>query len=190
LLAAGYARLNRSILQNQEEPAITGFLVQEIRSFLESMEAPAWAARFTVHDDPPINHPGTAGTSRSRVDLEIERAQHGPRPRFQFEAKRLYNKDSVSEYLGEGGLGCFLSGRYAAGHDDAGMLGYVQAQTARDWVAKIQKRMEGKRRNLLLDEQEDIWQTRADPSFECSYSSLHNRPGKPIRIHHTFLACC
>jgi hypothetical protein len=176
-------------LQNQEEPAITGFLVQEIRCFLESAGAPTWAAKFTVHDDPPINRPGTAGKTRPRVDFEIERIQFGPRPRFQFEAKRLYDKNSVSEYIGERGLGCFLSGRYAAGHADAGMLGYVQAQTVRDWVAKIQKRMEYARRELYLGEQQEVWQTRADPSFEDSFSSLHNRPGKPIRIHHTFLRC-
>ena len=86
LLAAGYARLDRSVLQHEEEPAITGFLVRELRNFVESPEAPAWAARFAVLDDPPLNHLATAGKSRPRVDLEFEITQRGPRPRFQFEA--------------------------------------------------------------------------------------------------------
>ena len=190
LLAAGYSRLERPLLRDQEEPAITGFLVREIRGFIESAEAPSWAIRFAIHDDPPIDSPGAIGKARPRVDIEMERVQPGPRPRFQFEAKRLYRNNSVGEYLGEAGLQNFLSGRYAAEHDDAGMIGYIQVQPVQSWIMKIQERMEDARKELLLEEQGDIWQSRADPFIESSYSSVHLRPGRPIRIHHTFLTCC
>jgi hypothetical protein len=191
LLAAGYLRLERTLLRDQEEPAITGFLVREIRKYIESPEAPKWAHSFAVHDDPPIDFPGTAGKLRPRVDIEMERIQPGPRPRFQFEAKRLYTGTSVSEYLGKNGLRNFLSGRYAAEHEDAGMLGYVQTQPVHDWVARIEKRMEDNHKELLLDDVTGgAWQRRTDPGLESSFSSLHRRPGKSILIHHTFLTCC
>jgi hypothetical protein len=182
--------LDRSVLRDQEEPAITGFLVQEMRRYIESPQAPSWAVRFAVHDDPPINHPGTAGKRRPRVDIEMERIQQGPRPRFQFEAKRLYTRNSVREYLGEDGLLSFLAGRYAAEHQDAGMIGYVQVPPVRDWIGRIQERMERSRKDLSLEDEGDAWQSRADPQLQSSYSSFHLRLGRPIRIHHTFLECC
>lgn len=190
LIAAGYSRMERAPLRDQEEPAITGFLVREIRQYIESQEAPEWAHSFAVHDDPPINYRDTTGRSRPRADIEMERTQPGPRARFQFEAKRLYRGSSVSEYLGQNGLQNFLSGRYAAEHEDAGMIGYVQAQPVHDWVARIEKRMEDNRKELLLDAKGEAWQPRADPWLESSFSSLHRRPGKAILIHHTFLTCC
>jgi hypothetical protein len=190
LLAEGYAQLDRVALWDQEEPTITGLLVKEIRRFIERSDAPSWAATFAVHDDPPIEYPGTLGKSRPRVDIEMERVQPGPRPRFQFEAKRLYTSASVGEYLGKEGLQNFLSGRYAAEHIDGGMLGYVQTRSVEEWVALIQKRMDAARIRLLLDPQGVIWQTREDPRLENSYSSLHRRRGASIRIHHTFLECC
>jgi hypothetical protein len=190
LLAAGYSGLDRSVLRDQEEPAITGFLIKEIRRYIESSEAPAWAVSFAVHDDPPLDHPGTTGKRRPRVDIEMERVQRGTRPRFQFEAKRLHTRDSVREYLGEGGLLSFLTGRYAAEHEDAGMIGYVQAPPVHEWVARIQKRMEGARKELSMNAEGEAWRSRTDPRLQSSYESLHLRPGRPIRIHHTFLECC
>ena len=190
LIAAGYSQLDRVTLNNQEEPAITGFLVREIRCYIESPTAPSWATHFTVHDDPPIESPGAAGKSRPRVDIEMERVQAGPRPRFQFEAKRLHTGASVSEYVGENGLQSFLSGRYAATHRDAGMLGYVQTRSVQDWLVRIQRKMDTTRSKLFLDAQGVVWQSRTDPLLAHSYSSLHQRPGMPIRIHHTFLECC
>jgi hypothetical protein len=68
-------------------------------------------------------------------------SSHSPRLRFQFEAKRLHRKDSVSEYLGREGLGMFTSGQYAAQHNVAGMLGYVQTETISDWADRINTAM-------------------------------------------------
>ena len=189
LIAAGHSRLEWTNLRDQEEPTITGLLVKEMRQYIESSRAPSWAATLAVHDDPPIEYAGKVGRARPRVDIEFERIQPGPRPRFQFEAKRLNRAESVGEYLGKDGMGSFLSGRYAAKHGEAGMLGYVQLQPAQTWIVKIQRRMEESRKALYLDMEGDIWQLRTDPWFENSYSSFHRRPGRPIRIHHIFLEC-
>jgi hypothetical protein len=124
------------------------------------------------------------------VDIELERIQPGLRPRFQFEAKRLYRKWSIDEYVGKDGLQNFLSGRYAAEHADAGMLGYVQVQPVQKWIGKIQHRMEDQSREFFIEAREDAWRPRADSEFEHSFSSLHRRPGGPVQIHHTFLECC
>jgi len=190
LLAAGFSQLEPKTLRDQEEPAITGLLVKAIRHYLEGPAAPQWSIAFAVHDDPPVEYQNRTGRARPRVDIELERAQPGRRPRFQFEAKRLYRGDSINEYLGEDGLLSFLSGKYAAEHEDAGMLGYVQEQPVRDWVARIQQRMKDGADGFFLDARKGTWRSRADPELEHSYSSLHMRAGRLLLIHHTFLECC
>jgi hypothetical protein len=177
-------------LKDKEEPAITGLLVKAIRDAIDGKERLTWAARYAVHDDLPINDGPKEGKKRPRVDIEVESTQPVPHPRFQFEAKLLHRSDSVAEYVGPRGLGCFLSGQYASGHDDAGMLGYVQNGGVPDWVDKICGKLESDRAKYNLSPRGACWKERpAVPGLEFSYQSTHMRTGKSIDIHHTFLVC-
>lgn len=144
LIAAGYERMDHISFADEQEPAITGELVREIRAYLEVFEdAPPWARYYSVHDDPPLAAEGRLGRHRRRVDIEFERVSAGKRPRLRFEAKRLSSPTghSTGGYLGEDGLGCFLSGAYPSTHGEAGMLGYVQSGSEEDWVRKIHDRL-------------------------------------------------
>ena len=138
-VAEGYARMDAARYADAEEPAITGELVAQMRRFLESGEAPEWADRYSVHDDPPLDVPGRQGKRRPRVDVEVECLAPGRRPRLRFEAKRLKpsGNRAVSVYLGSEGLGCFLAGRYPLTHGEAGMLGYVQCDDKAIWADRI-----------------------------------------------------
>ena len=140
LIAEGYARMDKAAFASEQEPAITGELVRQMRAYLESgAGVPAWVRHYSIHDDPPLNVDGRLGKARPRVDIEFERVAYGPRPRLRFEAKRLNstNGHTVSVYLGRDGLGCFLSGRYPATHGEAGMLGYVQSEDETAWSERI-----------------------------------------------------
>jgi hypothetical protein len=132
--------MDKAAFSQQQEPAITGELVREMRAYLElGPAAPVWAANYSIHDDPPLNTDGRLGSSRRRVDIVFERLAPGTRPRLQFEAKRLDSNTghTVAGYLGGEGLGCFLSGRYPLTHSEAGMLGYVQSASEEAWAKKI-----------------------------------------------------
>jgi hypothetical protein len=132
--------MKKAAFAAEREPVVTGELVREIRAYLESgAAAPSWAAYYTIHDDPPRSVSGKLGIARPRVDIEFERVVPGPRPRLQFEAKRLDTPTghTVSGYLGKDGLGCFTSGRYPMKHHEAGMLGYVQSETEQIWADRI-----------------------------------------------------
>ena len=134
LLAAGYARLTKpAALASKEETEITGLLVDGMRDAIEGPQRLAWASRYAVHDDRPISQTDRQGRSRARIDIEVERTMPGPHPRFQFEAKRLHRGDSVSEYVGDNGLGAFLDGTYASSCAAAGMLAYVQISDSKSW---------------------------------------------------------
>jgi len=138
LLLRGYDVIIGEDLSRAEETSITGELVRGVREVLESEEAEDWMQLFELYDDPPQNIPGRLGRSRPRVDIEFVRLSgRGRRPRFHIEAKRLYRSDSIKEYFGDEGLGCFIVGRYAAHEAAGGMLGYVQTDTALKWSARI-----------------------------------------------------
>ena len=138
ILKGGYDRLNHSRYQAEEEPAITGELACAARTFIEGPGAPAWAARYSVHDDPPVSAAGKRGKRRPRLDIQIERTGPGPHPRFGFEAKRLCKGHSgVAAYVGVKGLGALLDGTYCSEDDEAGMLGYVQSESEQDWADKL-----------------------------------------------------
>ena len=133
--------------------------------------------------------PGRRGKRRRRVDLAFVRTQHGPRPRFQVEAKRLYCPASLGDYLGEDGLQRILNGDYAAEHPDAGMLGYVQRDTPDAWATRLEERL-GQAGCVHAVREGGEFQP-ASPSRELShtYRSCHDRSsvGFPVDIYHTLL---
>jgi hypothetical protein len=189
LLAEGYARLTTAGLGSKEETEITGQLVDAIRLAIEGPQRLAWASSYSVHDDAPLSVGGAEGKARQRIDILFEQTGPGPHPRFHFEAKRLYRDDSVAEYVGAKGLGCFVSGAYAADRNAAGMLGYVQNKAV-DWEAKIQTKLGSDRATYGLSAGGDVWQRFpfADVPL-TSYRSSHARATSPLDVFHTFLPC-
>lgn len=189
LIAIGYARMNAVSFKTEEEPVITGELVLAMNAAIEASDAPSWANHLVVLDDPSINAPGRRGKRRRRVDIEVVRAERGERPRLQFEAKRLYAKGSVDEYLGPDGMGRFLTGDYAAEHDNAGMLGYVQTGEPDNWAHEIEKNLDENRETYGVTEDGDFQPHHLTPSLDHTYRSKHDRAtvGKPITIFHTLL---
>jgi hypothetical protein len=195
LVAQGFLGLPREDLSEKDEPTITGFLVEAIRNVLDDHESPRWVERYAVQEERPVEGAAAAeGARRPRVDIEFESNRSRPRPRFQLEAKRLRTSDSksVANYLGENGLGCFLEGRYASDHDQAGLLGYVQAGELSMWAQRIQTRLAKSRRQYRLAEDcTGLVQNPQTGELEHCYRSVHTRTvvQVPIAIHHIFLDC-
>jgi hypothetical protein len=191
LLELGYRKLTPSAWSTAEETAITGEIVRAMDEVLENPPRP-WFRHFSVHDDPPVNTPGRLGRSRKRLDIKIVSSQYLPRNRFSFEAKRLGKHNPVGNYVGPEGLGCFLKGDYADKEDDAGMLGYVQSDTAKNWARKIQAKLEEPHNDFALYDNSS-WRKhfmRSGPTY--TYRTRHNRValGRPIDIYHTLLMFC
>jgi hypothetical protein len=181
VLATGFQRLVAATLAKKEETAITGLLVEQMRAFVASRDCPRGAQHFSVHDDRPEGTNGLEGKRRPRIDIVVERTGMGTRPKFHFEAKRLDRSDSVAEYVGEDGMGCFLSGKYAKGEPDAGMLGYVQQGTPETWAQRL--------REKLATESVAWAQHSLHVSLPHSYRSSHTRDGQPFGLFHVLLVC-
>lgn len=179
VLAGGFRRLVAATLAEKEETAITGVLVDEMRALLERRDCPKGAEHFSVHDDRPESGDGVEGSSRPRIDIIVERTGQGPRPRFHFEAKRLNRSDSVAKYIGNEGMECFLSGKYANHDPDAGMLGYVQRDTPETWATRLSTKLSGAG-----------WALHSlHASLPHSYRSNHTRGGRPFELFHVLLLC-
>jgi hypothetical protein len=194
LLAWGYAdSLQRVQTNNQQEPDITGFIAEAIKKRRNDINCPDWCERIVVEDDPPIPGGGRTGRSRWRPDLIFTLIGSGkkPLPEYYFEAKRLRKpyKTSVNEYIGEDGLGCFLSGKYAPKCVEAGMLGYVQSDNVNSWITKLHMALEHSRlhMNELLVLSPPCAVHIID-AFSDEWVSQHNRSvGTPVTIHHILL---
>jgi hypothetical protein len=191
LIAEGYARMEKAAFASELEPAITGELVRQMRAYLESgATAPTWAVFYTIHDDPPRSVVGKLGIARPRVDIEFERVVSGPRPRLQFEAKRLDTPTghTVSGYLGKDGLGCFTSGRYPMTHHEAGMLGYVQSETEEIWADRIELALRKEKAKYMATDPPFSYQ-RLHSLLRYTYRSHHRQGKRPefVTIHHILL---
>lgn len=189
LILMGYERLDAASHQNSDEQVISGKLACMIERAMEEKNAPRWVVHFSVHDDPPLNAPDREGKHRRRVDIMIVKSQRGPRPKLQFEAKRLYDNGPARLYLGEEGLGCFLSGKYAREHEQAGMLGYVQTHDEQTWADRIQTRLDEGRNEYAVCEDGGWNKHTVIDDLEHTYLTRHDRtdPPRPITIYHILL---
>lgn len=193
MLAWGYADSRHRVRIAEEEPTITGFIAEAIQNRLDALDCPPWCDQIVIKDDPPIPGGGRTGRRRWRPDLIFESVDgRKPRPKYYFEAKRLRKLQSINDYVGEDGLGCFLSGRYAPESDEAGMLGYVQCDDVSTWVERLQLAIgqdsQDKNDFLLLSPQ---CQVQIVEAFPLEWMSKHGRQTrKSIFIHHILLDCC
>jgi len=194
LLKWSYDRLDAQKYQDSEEEDITGELVKNMNEILQDRSFPTWVGKFAVHEDPRINASDRKGKNRQRLDIELERVCHGPRPRYPFEAKRLSSNThaTIGKYLGSEGLGEFLAGNYAREADEAGMLGYVQSETPVDWAKKAHNKFKNTP-DLVQTCHGGNWSNvNIVSKLEHCYRSKHHRfsVGKPIILYHLFLVFC
>jgi hypothetical protein len=189
IVGRGYLKLQGEALHEAQETEITGELVKAMKEFLEAADAPPWTTYFFVADDPPQNAPGRLGKKRRRVDIEFEHAQHGPRPRLRFEAKRLHRSGSVAEYLGEDGLLLFVNGEYAPEQDTGAMLGYVQDKEAAEWIEQIRASLTASPERYAFHLLPGLVKEDLTTFLAETHRSHHGRVrlGRPIAIYHSFL---
>lgn len=97
---------------------------------------------------------------------------------FAFEAKRIYGI-GYTEYVGDGGLGCFITEKYSKDEHNAGMIAYVQKGN----FSLVQKKIAAK-----IGGKSDCIELRENIGIECVMSSTHTRSSSNthITIYHLF----
>jgi hypothetical protein len=192
LINAGYSAGRAKIATNEhEEEHITEFIVRGIKDWMRRHDRPSWCKYYSVHEEAPVSGKGSHGKSRPRTDIFIELGSRSERPEYVFEAKRLRtNGFGVSKYTAVGGMGCFTEGIYAAGHDEAAMLGYVQSDTLIEWKKRVKKSITEKATSLYLKSpQYDEVVIAEFPLEWVTEHERHNSKDAPVRIYHILLDC-
>ena len=187
LIWLGYQRLNPMSFAMSDEDDVTDELVEQINRVRQDPAAPNWVDRYEVHEQRRKRIDGKRGKDRPIMDIEIERNRHGPRPRLGFEAKRLGRGHTVGNYLGNEGLGAFLTGYYPTTHGESGMLGYVQEDTSADWSAKLEQELS---RDPNKHRLADNGKWRLSPSASSApafYSNHTDSKGNPLLVIHVLL---
>ncbi|HJH29320.1 MAG TPA: hypothetical protein C5S51_06450 [Methanosarcinaceae archaeon] len=90
---------------------------------------------------------------------------------FAFETKRIYGK-GYTEYVGDGGLGCFLTEKYSKDERNAGMIAYVQKGD----FSLVQKKIAAK------ISESDCIELREDIGIDYVISSTHTRSSSSMHI--------
>jgi hypothetical protein len=187
ILEAGYAKaLPRIRSGPSEETDITGYICEGIEEWLR--ENPKEAFAFYVKDDPPLANSKRTGKRRFRTDILIGYAS-GSRPEFLFESKRLKRPTGGAiKYCGSDGMGCFISGRYAGRYNEAGMIGYIQTDSAEYWMDLLQTHLQKEKEALgliSLDKKPSFVEALAN-----EWASTHKRPALgPVTLFHILLDC-
>lgn len=187
LLALGYREaLPRIRTEPDEETDITGFICAGLKNWLRAN--PGKYDSYDVHDDPHVELPGKTGKRRPRADIIITYTA-GTRPEFCFEAKRLHRtKARASKYTAAGGMGCFISGRYASACTEAAMIGYVQTDTLERWHGELQQRTQDETADLKLESTEAA--VKFPSAFPLEWTSTHRRDRHcPVKLFHILLDC-
>jgi hypothetical protein len=185
LIVLGYQRLSANTLVTADEDDITGELVRCIKLIVTDSKSPVWVDHYEVREQIPQNTNGVFGKRRARMDIEVERDHRGPRPCLGFEAKRLGRGCGFSEYVGDEGLGSFLSGHYSTTHGEAGMLGYIQEKHSDHWRDGLIDRLKAGQHRISIG---GDFKVLADVHGIPHYSSGHTTTaGSPIVILHVLL---
>lgn len=187
LLAIGYREaLPRILSEPDEETDITGYICTALKKWLRAN--PGNYDSFDVHDDPHVELAGKTGKRRPRADIIIAYTA-GVRPEFCCEAKRLHRTKAVAaRYTDAGGMGCFISGRYASNYTETAMIGYVQTDTLERWHGELQKRVQNEGVDLKLERTEAG--VRFESAFPLEWASTHRRDGRgAVRVFHILLDC-
>lgn len=186
LIFLGYRRLVSNSFRTAEEDDITGELVRNMKLAAQDLSSPEWVAHYEIREQIPQNTLGTLGKHRPKIDIEIERHHRGPRPCMGFEAKRLGRGNSISNYLGNDGLGRFIRGHYQTTHGEAGMIGYLQERSIEDWSSDLSDKLKPGASNLAAGGELRTYQIDSTlPSFQSSHIDAQ---GKSLFMIHLFLA--
>jgi len=189
LLALGYRRIVPRSLASLDETAITGRLCDAMEDALDDSDRPNCATQFTTVDDQPESVRGKTGKRRPRTDVCVRCINPRPARRFRFEAKRLTDAGSLSEYLGEEGLLSLVTGYYGdIGH--GGMLGYVQWESCLAWSVRIKEAIADNPPKYYARTPvrfANLEVSVVEPVFSSSHA--YGQPERERLITHTLLAC-
>ena len=193
LLAWAYQDVRHRFVPGLEEPDMTGLLAEAMENRLNDAATPDAYLHYTIGDQVPQSPAGQLGNKRLRLDITVIRSGIRPRLSFIFEAKRLRtNSLPIGKYVGEGGMGDFISGRYAGESPEAAMIGLFENQTIKYWQSELRRAFseDSKSATPQFAVISALTEVSIFAGLTGEMESTHSRKtGFPLRLFHIFLEC-
>lgn len=171
------------------EEHITGDLTEATIRFINSLVSPDWTKHYCVQEERRENTKGKTGKHRKRVDIACILTGRKPQEVMKFEAKRLRVPEyPVSKYIGEKGLGEFISGAYAPEAEIVGMLGYVQSDDCKYWEGELADEIQTKKKAIRL-RKNSRWEKADFVNIDhCNITKHDRKVGKrDLLVYHLLL---
>ncbi|MDO8544484.1 MAG: hypothetical protein Q7S40_28930 [Opitutaceae bacterium] len=144
LLAWAHADVRSRLHADLDEPSITGLVAEAMKARLNSHpDTPDEYDHYWIGDQEPISPAGQLGNDRLRLDVSVIRTGIRPRLSYIFEGKRLRTGSfTIGKYVGAGGIGDFIEGRYGVDCPEAAMVGFMQDRDAAYWHKELRRAYE------------------------------------------------
>lgn len=127
------------------------------------------------------------------VDIYIRWFSQHPDAYFVFECKRLNVhyasgvKSGASAYVGDKGMGCFISGQYPTTCDCGGMLGYAMDGDVLAAVSAVNRALHANRGQLRLRPPHKLARATIMGDGSGVHQTAHGRNQHELLIYHLFL---
>ena len=170
----------------ERETKITRRFVCALRQARNLRRLPFVIDREEANDDPKT------AEELGRIDLRLIPRGYTEEVYFAFECKKMNVRCSrrwrsqASEYVEEG-IRRFITGKYAAGLDDGGMIAYVMDGNVAKAIGAVEKSMM-RSSCLRLCDKVPLLPSRILPATDCVKESRHDIRDPAFCIHHVFLA--
>ena len=133
-------------------------------------------------------------SEEGEIDIVV-RAGIDPLVFFGFECKRLNvvrsdsrTRSEAAAYVGDEGMGCFLSGQYEGGGESGGMIGYVLDGNIHSARSAVEHAIQTNAISLQLLPPEALIHVTAFPDYQDIEKTLHRYRKGEFTIYHVFLA--
>ena len=193
LLAWAHTDIRSRLHPDLDEPSITGLLAEAMKCRLDHPDTPDAYLHYCIGDQEPLSPGGELGNDRLRLDISVIRSGIKPRLSFVFEAKRLRTGAfPIGKYIGAGGMGDFISGRYASKCPEAAMIGLYQNRDIGYWHAELHRAFASDKNGTtpLLQATGELKSVHVLAGLRDELESAHSRSnGAPLRLFHLFLDC-
>lgn len=185
LLFAGHQRARPRLNSCCEEDDITGFLTEALKIEVRN---PIYFGRYEVQEQLPVHSSTRTGKKRQKIDLVFSANDPNQIREFCCEAKRLKTStNTISDYTGGEGMGCFVNCEYAEDQPLGAMLAYVQSSTMSYWHGELVRSLTAA---TDLNTQAPLSGTKIIPQLPHEWISTHKRTNKKnMDIYHIFLDC-
>jgi hypothetical protein len=187
LLHAGFEGAKSLLSSDDEETVISSRLVDAIEDYLQT--APERFDRYHAQAEHLVRSDSRLGRWRRRIDIYIAGGLD-KRASFSFEAKRLkLPGHPVGAYVGPDGLELFVEEEYAAEESEAGLIGYIQSDSAEVWFERVATALQADKSGRLRVI-EGLAEFPVDPRLSPIGRSKHLRPSRgALLLYHVFLRC-